>query len=55
MSERLVMAHRFGRDDDEAEPVCVEREGALLRLVLDDGDTLEFDAVELRAALEEAA
>lgn len=52
----MVVANR-GHDTAhvEAEPVLVQRDGEVVRLVLDDGDTLEFDATELRSALGEAA
>lgn len=55
MSETLLMATRHGQDQAEAEPVLVERDGRVVRLRLDDGDMIEFDAVEFDAALERAA
>lgn len=39
----------------EAEGVIVDLDERQVRLTLDDGQTLTFDAGELRAALEEAA
>ncbi len=35
----------------EAEPVIVEVDGDAVRLVLDDGETLDFDRLELAAAV----
>ena len=58
MAQFLTMATRAGRPEHtpEAEPVVIDtdRPGAVV-LHLDDGETLEFDAGELRAALERAA
>lgn len=58
MSETVLMATRVARLERavaEAEPVIVEFAGDIARLHLDDGDTIEFDARELRASLQEAA
>lgn len=54
MSETHLMATRAGRAEHtpEAEPVIVETTGDVVRLVLDDGDVIELDRVELRAATE---
>ena len=51
----LVMALRAGRPEHtpEAEPVLVSRDGESVVLELDDGERLELDALELRAAIEE--
>jgi hypothetical protein len=58
MSRTLLMAVRghIARMDRESEPVTVDTDtpGAVV-LVLDDGERLELDAVELAAALREAA
>lgn len=35
----------------EAEPVVVETTADVVRLVLDGGEVIDFDAVELRAAI----
>lgn len=51
--ETLLVATRAGGPDDpppEAEPVLVETTDVVVRLVLDDGTRLEFDAVEFSAA-----
>lgn len=53
MGKALLMALRAGRDDQlatEAEPVVVEQAGEIVRLILDDGETVEFDRTELLAA-----
>lgn len=49
----LLMALRAGRPEHspEAEPVLAYVQGATVRLELDDGEILEFDAAELRAAI----
>jgi hypothetical protein len=54
MTETLIMATRAGRPEHtpEAEPVLVELAGDTVVLTLDDGDRLELDASELRAAIE---
>jgi hypothetical protein len=49
----LIMAERFGRENCEAEPVVVNTDRRdIVVLELDDGDRLELDAVELRAAIQ---
>ena len=50
----LVMALRAGRPEHtpEAEPVLVSRDGESVVLELDDGERLELDAAELRAAID---
>lgn len=57
MSETHLMATRAGRAEHtpEAEPVIVETTGDVIRLVLDDGDVIEFDRGELLAATEAEA
>lgn len=52
MSETHLMATRAGRAEHtpEAEPVLVEATGDVVRLVLDDGEVIEFDRRELLAA-----
>ena len=51
----LLMALRAGKAEHtpEAEPVLVSRDGESVVLELDDGERLELDAMELRAAIEE--
>jgi hypothetical protein len=51
--EHVITALRAGRPEHtpEAEPIVVAVDGATATLTLDDGETLAFDAVELRAAL----
>lgn len=51
----LLMATVRGDDRVEAEPVLVALAGDTATLVLDDGEELNFDLGELRAALERAA
>lgn len=53
----LITCDRAGRREHspEAEPVLVAVDGDAVTLTLDDGEMLEFDASELRAALEDAA
>lgn len=55
MTETLVMALRAGRAEHtpESEPVTIEGDGQVVRLELDDGETIEFDREELLAALED--
>lgn len=55
--ERVLSALRAGRPEHtpEAEPVLVEVRDGTATLTLDDGETVAFDARELRAALGEAA
>jgi hypothetical protein len=50
-----LMALRAGRAEHtpEAEPVLIDTDTpGVVRLVLDDGDVVELDATELRAAVE---
>ena len=49
----LLMAHRAGRPEHhpEAEPVLIDQAEGTVRLLLDDGETIEFDAIELRRAV----
>jgi hypothetical protein len=53
--ETLLMAARGVHEDMEAEPVLVAVDGGHATLTLDDGETVDFDLRELRAALEDAA
>jgi hypothetical protein len=49
-----LMALRAGRPEHtpEAEPVLIDTDTpGVVRLVLDDGDVVELDAIELRAAM----
>ena len=58
MSRRLIVALRAVRPEHEpeAEPVIIDTDSTDSIVVeLDDGERLEFDARELRAALDEAA
>jgi hypothetical protein len=53
---RLLIAtrHSYREDEDEAEPVLVEQDEddpRLVVLVLDDGDRITLDRVELAAAI----
>lgn len=53
-----LMALRAGRPEHtpEAEPVLVDTDTpGVVRIILDDGEFLDFDAVELRAAASVAA
>jgi len=49
----LICALRAGRPEHspESEPVLIETVGEAVVFVLDDGERLEFDRVELRSAL----
>lgn len=49
----LICALRAGRPEHppESEPVLIETVGEAVVLVLDDGERLEFDRVELLSAL----
>lgn len=49
----VIVALRAGRPEHtpEAEAVMVEHAGDHVVLILDDGERLEFDAVELRTAI----
>ena len=47
----LVTATRGGTHPPEAEPVLVEAGDNVVRLVLDDGETFDFDGIELRSAV----
>lgn len=50
----LVMAHRAGHAEDEAEPVVIDTDDPnVVVLELDDGERLELDPTELRASLDE--
>lgn len=49
---KLLMAHRGGPGEEEAEPVLVEVMGPRAILRLDDGDEVAFDAAELREVLD---
>lgn len=53
MPESLLTALRAARPEHtpEAESVLVTVDGATTTLTLDDGETLAFDAAELRAAI----
>lgn len=55
--ESVVTALRAGRPEHtpESEAVLVALTGTTVTLTLDDGETLAFDVVELRAALGEPA
>jgi hypothetical protein len=50
----LLMANRAGlpEHEPEAEPVLIQRDGDQVVLILDDGETLAFDATELRSAVD---
>lgn len=52
-TERAYCALRAGRPEHtpEAEPVLIETVGEAVVFVLDDGERLEFDRVELLSAL----
>ena len=51
MSDQLIVVNRSHGSDVEAEPVVVNTDNPdTLVLVLDDGETLEFDRRELLAA-----
>lgn len=51
--ETLLMATRAGRPEHsaEAEPVLVRQQGDETLLILDDGERLVFDTVELMNAM----
>lgn len=57
MPETHLMATRAGRAEHtpEAEPVIVETTDGVVRLVLDDGEAIDFDRQELLAALDDEA
>jgi hypothetical protein len=46
------MAHRGRPGEEEAEPLVVDVVGSSVLLVLDDGEQVELDLRELRAALD---
>jgi hypothetical protein len=51
---RLLIGTRHSDREDEAEPVLVEQDEddpRLVVLILDDGDTITLDRVELAAAI----
>jgi hypothetical protein len=48
------MAHRGRPDEAEAEPLVVDVVGSSVLLILDDGEQVEVDLGELRAALDAA-
>lgn len=48
---KLLMAHRGRPGQEEAEPLVVDVSGSSVLLVLDDGEQVELDVHELRAAL----
>lgn len=47
----LLMAVRRGIDAPEVEPVIVHTDGQHARIELEDGEVIELDRLELRAAL----
>ena len=49
-AEQLLIATRSKDGDTETEPVLIVHNGVSTVLVLDDGERIEFDATELRAA-----
>lgn len=54
MAHRMLMALRAPRPESapESEPVEIDTDDpTVVRITLDDGETLEFDAVELRSTL----
>lgn len=46
-----LMCTRFHVDEADAEMVVVEHDGPMVALVLDDGERVVFDRVELEQAL----
>ncbi len=52
-----LMALRAGRPEHtpESEPVLVDTQGDVVRLLLDDGEVIDFDRTELLNALKAAA
>jgi hypothetical protein len=54
MSQAMVMATRAGRPEHtpEAEPVVIDTDDPkVVKLTLDDGETIEMDRTELEAAI----
>jgi hypothetical protein len=49
---KLLMANRGRPGQEEAEPLVVDVVGSSVLLVLDDGEQVELDLRELRAALD---